>query len=66
LSLGPDEQAAADLGIAPDVAVRLQRIAQETVAPDTAGPRNSRRGEPARQRWRFEQHQCYGGADGDR
>ena len=38
LSLGPDERAAADLGIASDVAVRLQRIAQETVAPDTVAP----------------------------
>ena len=38
LSLGPDEGAAADLGIAPDVAVRLQRIAQETVGPDTVAP----------------------------
>jgi len=38
LSLGANEQAAADLGIAPDVAVRLQRIAQETVAPDTVSP----------------------------
>jgi len=38
LSLGPDERAAADVGIAPDLAVRLQRIAQETVAPDTAAP----------------------------
>jgi hypothetical protein len=38
LSLGANEQAAADLGIAADVAVRLQRIAQETVAPDTVSP----------------------------
>jgi len=38
LSLGPNEIAAADLGIASDVAVRLQRIAQETVAPDTVAP----------------------------
>jgi hypothetical protein len=38
LSFGANEQAAADLGIAPDVAVRLQRIAQETVAPDTVSP----------------------------
>ena len=30
------------------------------------GPRDSRHGEPARQRRRFEQHQRYGGADGDR
>lgn len=38
LSLGAGELAAADLGIASDVAVRLQRIAQETVGPDTTAP----------------------------
>jgi hypothetical protein len=38
LSLGPDEIAAADLGIASDLAVQLQRIAQATVAPDTVAP----------------------------
>jgi len=38
LSLGPNEIVAADLGIASDVAVRLQRIAQETVGPDTLAP----------------------------
>jgi hypothetical protein len=38
LSLGPDELAAADLGIDSDVAVQLQRIAQATVAPDTQAP----------------------------
>jgi hypothetical protein len=38
LSLGSGEQAAADLGIAPDVAVQLQRIAQATVGPDLSTP----------------------------
>ncbi|HZZ95075.1 MAG TPA: hypothetical protein VFE23_21125 [Usitatibacter sp.] len=38
LTLGPDEQAAADLGIAPADAVALQRIAQLTVDPDTTPP----------------------------
>ena len=34
LSLGAGEVAAAELGIAPEVAVQLQRIAQATVGPD--------------------------------
>jgi hypothetical protein len=38
LSLGSNEQAAADMGIAPDIAVQLQRIAQDTVFPDTVAP----------------------------
>ncbi len=38
LSLGPNEIAAGNLGIASDIAVRLQRIAQETVGPDTVAP----------------------------
>jgi hypothetical protein len=38
LSLGSDEGAAADLGIASDLALQLQRIAQDTVAPDQTAP----------------------------
>jgi hypothetical protein len=38
LVLGPNEQAAADLGIAPDIAVKLQRVAQAVVSPDTTAP----------------------------
>ena len=38
LSLGSNEQAAADMGITPDIAVQLQRIAQDTVFPDTVAP----------------------------
>jgi hypothetical protein len=38
LTLGPSEQAAADLGIAPADAVKLQRVAQEVVAPDVTPP----------------------------
>lgn len=38
LMLGAGEQAAADLGIAPAIAVQLQRVAQATVAPDTTPP----------------------------
>jgi hypothetical protein len=41
LTLGPGEQAAADLGIAPADAVALQRIAQLTVDPDVAAPASS-------------------------
>jgi hypothetical protein len=36
--LGPAEQAAADLGIEPDIALRLQRVAQAVVDPDTTPP----------------------------
>jgi hypothetical protein len=38
LRLGANEQAATDLGIAPDVAQKLQRVAQAVVAPDTVPP----------------------------
>jgi hypothetical protein len=38
LSLGATEQAGADLGIDPQLAARLQRVAQLTVAPDTTAP----------------------------
>jgi hypothetical protein len=38
LTLGPNERAAADLGIAPDIAVKLQRVAQKVVFADTAAP----------------------------
>jgi hypothetical protein len=38
LSLGPDEEAAAELEIPTDVAGQLQRIAQLTVAPDNTPP----------------------------
>jgi hypothetical protein len=38
LTLGPGEQAAADLGIEPDIAVKLQRVAQEVVDPDLVAP----------------------------
>jgi len=38
LTLGPNEQAAADLGIEPDVAKQLQRVAQAVVSPDTIAP----------------------------
>ena len=41
LSLGAAEQAAADLGIASDVAVQLQRVAQATVGPDLSAPTTS-------------------------
>ena len=41
LSLGPGEQAAGELGIAPDAAAQLQRIAQATVAPDLVAPLTS-------------------------
>jgi hypothetical protein len=41
LSLGAGEQAAVDLGIASDVAVELQRIAQATVGPDLSAPTTS-------------------------
>jgi hypothetical protein len=41
LMLGANEQAAADLGIAPEIAVKLQRVAQATVAPDTMAPVSS-------------------------
>jgi len=38
LTLGPGEQAAADLGISPDAAVKLQRVAQKVVLGDTTAP----------------------------
>jgi hypothetical protein len=38
LTLGANEQAAADLGIAPDVAKQLQRVAQAVVSPDSIAP----------------------------
>ena len=38
LTLGAQEQAAADLGIEPDIAVKLQRVAQAVVDPDTIAP----------------------------
>jgi hypothetical protein len=38
LSLGAGEKAAAELGIAPDVAVQLQRVAQATVGADMSAP----------------------------
>jgi hypothetical protein len=38
LMLGGGEQAASDLGIAPGVAVQLQKVAQATVSPDVAAP----------------------------
>ena len=38
LTLGSNEQAAADLRIAPDIAVKLQRVAQAVVAPDLIAP----------------------------
>jgi hypothetical protein len=41
LTLGPAEQAAADLGIAPEVAVQLQKVAQSTVSPDLVAPTSS-------------------------
>ena len=47
LSLGATEQAAADLGIAPDVAVQLQRVAQATVSPDATAPASSAAMAPA-------------------
>jgi hypothetical protein len=46
LSLGSAEQAAADLGIAPDIAVQLQRVAQATVAPDLVAPVSSATASP--------------------
>ena len=46
LSLGSGEQAAADLGIASDVAVQLQQIAQATVAPDVTAPTTSATANP--------------------
>ncbi len=46
LSLGAGEQAAADLGIASDVAVRLQQIAQATVGPDLSAPTTSAAANP--------------------
>ena len=41
LSLGADEQAAADLGISPTVAAQLQNVAQATVSPDRTAPVSS-------------------------
>src|SRR5439155_1854665 len=38
MMFGPGELAAADLDIEPDIAVKLQRVARETVFPDTTAP----------------------------
>ena len=38
LMLGPGERGAADLGISPEVAVKLQRVAQSTVELDVTAP----------------------------
>ena len=46
LSLGANEMAAADLGIASDIAVQLQRLAQATVGPDVTAPTTSAASNP--------------------
>jgi HYR domain-containing protein len=40
-TFGPGEQAAADLGIAPDIAVKLQVVARDTVMPDVTPPQTT-------------------------
>jgi hypothetical protein len=47
LSLGASEHAAADLGIAPEIAVQLQRVAQATVDPDMTAPSSTAAATPA-------------------
>ena len=41
MTLGPSEQAAADLGISPAIAAQLQRVARATVMPDATPPMTS-------------------------
>ena len=47
MSLGAGEHAAADLGISPDVAAQLQRVARATVMPDATPPMTTATASPA-------------------
>jgi hypothetical protein len=47
LILGRGEQAAADMGIAPDIAVQVQKVAQATVSPDVSAPVSNGAASPA-------------------